>query len=229
MYTNVNLEAAIGVLGLMATGFCLFVAGLVFLHALVKRKRERAKRVLMVSLAGVGIYALLVAAFALSSEGRVLARGEEKYFCEIDCHLAYSVLHVRTTKTLGEGSGRATAQGMFHVVTVKTRFDEQTVSPRRGNQPLMPNSRVARIYDERGRSFEPSAEGQHALERLPGGAGKPLTTPLRPGEAYTTEFVFDLPADVKNPRLLINEGKAVTHFIIGHENSFLHKKTEFQI
>jgi hypothetical protein len=229
MYTNVNLEAALGVLGFLGTGFCLFVAALVLLHALKTRRRERARRVLAASVAGVAAYAFLVVAFSLSSSEHVLARGEEKYFCEIDCHLAYSVLHVRQTKTLGEGAQQATANGMFHVVTLKTRFDEQTVSPRRGTQPLTPNSRVARVFAGDGRRFEVSSEGQRALEQSPEGAGKPLATPLRPGEAYTTELVFDLPPDVKNPRLLINAGEVVTHFIIGHENSFLHKKTGFQI
>jgi hypothetical protein len=41
--------------------------------------------------------------------------------------------------------------------------------------------------------------------------------------------VFDLPADVKQAKLLINEGDWITHLVIGHENSPLHKKTAFQI
>jgi len=60
-------------------------------------------------------------------------------------------------------------------------------------------------------------------------SGKPLTAPLRPSESYTTDIVFDLPADVKSATLLVNEGDFVTHFIIGHENSFLHRKTRFRL
>jgi hypothetical protein len=56
-----------------------------------------------------------------------------------------------------------------------------------------------------------------------------MTIPLRPGESYSTTLVFDLPADISNPTLLIREGEFVTHLVIGHENSFLHKKTWFQI
>jgi len=56
-----------------------------------------------------------------------------------------------------------------------------------------------------------------------------MTVPLRPSENYSTTLVFDLPVDVKNPTLLIREGEFVTHLVIGHENSFLHKKTRFQI
>ena len=60
-------------------------------------------------------------------------------------------------------------------------------------------------------------------------AGTAMTIPLRPGESYSTTLVFDLPTDIKNPTLLIHEGELLTHFVIGHENSFLHKKTRFQI
>jgi hypothetical protein len=67
-----------------------------------------------------------------------------------------------------------------------------------------------------------------ALDATPA-SNTPLTAPLRPGESYTTEVVFDLPADVKSATLLINEGDFVTHLIIGHENSFLHGKTRFQL
>jgi hypothetical protein len=93
---------------------------------------------------------------------------------------------------------------------------------------LKPNSRVATVLDAEGREYEVSPEGRRALE-LTEGTGMPFTTPLRPGESYTTELVFDLPADVRAPRLLLREGEAVTHFIIGHENSPLHKKTAFQL
>lgn len=228
MNTNVNLEAPVGVLGFLGLGFCLFVAVLIVLYALTTKRRALAGRVVLMAAALVGFYCICLCVFSLSSAGKVLARGEEKYFCELDCHLAYSVADVRTTKVIGEGQARAVARGMFYVVTIRTRFDEETISPRRGDRPLTPNSRDLRVYAADGSRYELSAEGQRALE-LSGGAGTPLTTALRPGEAYTTNLVFDLPPDVKSPRLLINEDAVVTHFIIGHENSLLHKKTEFQI
>jgi len=52
---------------------------------------------------------------------------------------------------------------------------------------------------------------------------------LRPGESYASSVVFDLPAEAKNPVLLINEGEWITHLVIGHENSPLHKQTKFQL
>ncbi|MBA2338904.1 MAG: DUF4352 domain-containing protein [Pyrinomonadaceae bacterium] len=228
MNTNVNLDAALGVLAFLGTGFCLLLMGAIFLHALIVHKRNRAGKVLLMALIGVGLYAGLLLAFSFISGEKALAQNEEKHFCEIDCHLAYSVTNVERTKTIGSGANQATANGVFYVVTLKTRFDEKTISSQRGTEQLTPNSRVASITDEKGRRSAPSPEGTRALE-LSGEAGTPFTTALRPGESYTTRLAFDLPVETKDAQLLINEGELVTHFIIGHENSFLHKKTEFRL
>ena len=134
----------------------------------------------------------------------------------------------KQTKTIGTAPNQATANGLFTAVTIKTRFDETTIGANRGNSQLYPNSRVLTVVDEQGRKYSPSPEGQKALE-LSGVVGTPITTPLRPGESYTTTVAFDLPADARNPTLLINEGGLETRFIIGHENSLLHKKTRFQL
>jgi len=50
---------------------------------------------------------------------------------------------------------------------------------------------------------------------------------LRPGESYTTDSVFDVPQDARGLRLLITEDDPETRFVIGHENSLLHKKICF--
>jgi hypothetical protein len=228
MNTNVNLEAAAGVLALMGTGLLLSALGAVVVYALIKRKRALARKVLFAGAAFVVLYVGGMIAFSLVSSEKVLARGEEKYFCEIDCHLAYAVVGVRRAKTLGNPPEQANAGGEFYVVTVRTRFDENTITPTRGDFPLSPNPRDVAAADAQGRRYTVSAEGQRALE-LSGTAGKPISTPLRPGESYTTELVFDLPPDATNPILLINESMLPTRFIIGHENSFLHKQTKFRL
>jgi hypothetical protein len=226
--TNVNLAAPVGVLCFLGACFAMAALGLVTLHALVVRRFGRA-RVTLVMLAGVlAVYFGLVLVFSLASGEKVLARGEEKHFCEIDCHLAYSVADVRRAKSIGDGASAATARGEFYVVTVKTRFDETTISPTRGSGQLYPNPRSVSVFDGRGHSYPISEEGQRALAAS-GSAGTPLDTPLRPGESYTTELAFDLPPDAGDPVLLINESDLPTHFIIGHENSPLHKKTEFKL
>ena len=228
MYTNVNLAAPVGVLLFLGTGFLLFVAGLVLIYSVI-RKRFGLTRFALIGIAAIaGLYLGVMLIFSFVSSEKVLARGQEKHFCEIDCHLAYSVTDVRETKILGDAPHQVTAAGTFRVVTIKTRFDETTISSTRGNGQLYPNSRVLAVIDEAGKKYFPSTPGQIAFESSQGG-GTPLTTPLQPSEIYATTFVFDLPADIQNPTLLIREDEDVTRFIIGHENSPLHKKTRFQI
>ena len=228
MDTNVNLAAPVGVLAFLGACFAALLLFSVLAFAVTTRRGWLAKRVLQLALMCAGVYFGLLLAFSLASSERVLALGQEKHFCEVDCHLAYSVMDVRKTKTLGNQPNPTTAQGMFYVVTLKVRFDETTISPTRGNGLLYPNSRVLAVMDDQGRKYEMSVEGQKALEMVEGKQTS-IQTPLRPGEFYLTRLVFDLPADATGARLLINEGDLPTHFIIGHENSPLHKKTEFRL
>jgi hypothetical protein len=214
MYTNVNLAAPVGVLAFLGAGLLIFVAALALVGSLIARKLPLAKFVLIAMLVISAIYVGAILAFSLTSHEQVLARGEEKHFCEIDCHLAYSIASTSQSKTFAQ----ATANAAFTVVTIKTRFDEATIAPWRGNGLLYPNSRVLTLFDERGNRYAPTAQ-----------SGTPLTSPLRPAESYTTDIAFDLPADAKPTVLLINEGEWETHFVIGHENSPLHKKTRFQL
>ena len=218
MYTNVNLAAPIGVLAFLGTGLLILVAALTLVGSLVARRFRFAKFVLIAMLAIAGVYLGATLAFSLAGREKVLARGEEKHFCEIDCHLAYSIANVRQTRTLGDAPTQSSARGIYTIVTIKTRFDETTIASWRGNGLLYPNSRVLTLFDERGNKYATTSQ-----------SGSPLTAPLRPGESYATEAVFDLPADVKSATLLINEGEWETHFVIGHENSFLHGKTRFQL
>src|SRR5713226_5099767 len=228
MNTNVNLAAPVGVLAFLGTGLVFCVSALVLVGSLIARKFRFARIVLVVMLFIAGVYLAAMLGFSLASHEKVLARGEEKHFCEIDCHLAYSIANVRQTKTLGNAPNQETARGVYTIVTIKTRFDESTIAPWRGNGLLYPNSRVLTLVDERGKKHVPANAALPVLDASQT-SGTPLTAPLRPGESYTTEIVFDLPADAKSATLLINEGDFVTHFIIGHENSFLHGKTRLQL
>ena len=218
MNTNVNLAAPVGALALLGTGFVLFVTAIFLIQSLIARKRWRAKIVLVMMVTVCCLYLATILIFSFSSHEKLLVRGEEKHFCELDCHLAYSIANTQQTKTLGESAKPASAQRVFAVVTIQTRFDETTIAPWRGNGLLYPNSRLLTLIDEGGNRYEPVSQ-----------SGTPLTNPLRPGESYTTDIVFDVPFETKNATLLMNEGDWITHLIIGHENSPLHKKVSFQI
>lgn len=218
MNTNVNLAAPVGVLALLGAGFILSVTAIFLIQSLIVRKWRRAKICLVAMIAICSFYATATLIFSLASHEQLLAAGQEKHFCEIDCHLAYSIGDVRQAKTLGEGEHQSVARGIYEIITVTTRFDETTIAPWRGNALLYPNSRAITLIDDRGNRYAPASEN-----------GTPLTTPLQPGQSYKTEFVFDVPVEVKRTTLLVNESDWITHLIIGHENSLLHKRTSFQI
>lgn len=175
-------------------------------------------------IAGAATYALLMLIFSLSSHEYVLQRGAEKHFCEVDCHLAYSVVDVQKTG-VPPGVSKTATPSTYYVVTLRTCFDETTINPRRGNGILYPNPREVWVVDEHGKRYSPL---------LPfGNMGRiqstPLTQPLRPGESYTTSLLFSLPADVQSPKLFVSNASWPNHLLIGHENSPLHKKAYFAL
>ena len=234
MDANVNLAAPIAALALMIVCGLIFISAVALVFSIVQRRSALAGAAI-IAIAAIGvIYLGLLLVFSFRSGDKVLARGEEKYFCEMDCHLAYSITEVRETKVLedlfnpGDSLDRETASGTFWLVTIRTRFDEKTVSPTRGDAPLNPNPRIVYVLDEHGIRYLPSSEGQLILARSQE-PGKPMSAPIRPGEIYTTTVVFDLPVDVKNPTLLIQDDHPLTRLIIGHENSPFHKKIRFQL
>jgi hypothetical protein len=173
-------------------------------------------------------YFFLLVGVSLASSEKVLPSGGSKYFCEMDCHLAYSVVGVRKAPYIDAELGPATKYGQLVGVRLKTWFDRSTISPRRGDGPLSPNKREVVLIDSENRRFQVSAKGQAAIARshLP---STPLTEALRPGESYTTDLIFEVPADVHGLRLLVTEADSETRFVIGHENSLLHKKIYFDL
>ena len=190
------------------------IAAVVLIQSLIVRRKGRA-RIVLILMGGISAaYLMAVLVFSFASHYKLLGRGEEKHFCELDCHLAYSIVNViQSAPSISDSN-----QSNRTVITIKTRFDETTITPRRGNGLLYPNSRILTLIDDRGTRYTPNTE-----------TGTPLTTALRPGESYTTDLIFNLPDQVRPARLLINEGEWITHLIIGHENSPLHKKAEFQL
>jgi hypothetical protein len=194
--------------------------------------RGVARKIAVIPVIVLGGYVTVLLGASIASREQALPPGEEKYFCEIDCHLAYSVATVDTTKTLGSTSARETASGTFYVISVRTRFDEHTVSPHRGDAPLTPSPRIVTIEDDAGRSYSISQAGQQALENSLGVEWTPLTRPLRPGECYATQLVFDLPSNARGPKLLIAgpaEPEWLGRIIIGEEDSILHKKVYLRL
>src|SRR6266436_5113742 len=220
--------APVVVLFFLGTIFTIGICFLVLLYAAVRRSAFFAKLGGGAILAIAAGYFLLLTGVSFASSEEVLPAGAWKYFCEIDCHIAYSLAGAQTAAALGTEMQPVAAHGKFVVVRVKTWFDERTISAHRGNGPLTPNRRGVLLVDDRGRSFAPSPDGQMTFAQI-SVPSTPLTQPLRPGESYTTDFVFDVPKDAQKLRLLISEDDPETHFVIGHENSLLHKKIYFAV
>ena len=216
-------------LAFLGTIFAGMLASAVFAYGLVRRQPPVR---LWAGLALVAIplgYATLLFGASLTSHENILPQGGKKYFCEIDCHLAYSVERVTRGTTLGIPPNEARAAGEFYRISLKTWFDESTISEHRPKEaPLYPNPRQVYIKDFSGRRFPPSEEGQRALEAS-GVKSTPLTRQLIPGESYITELVFDLPADVREPRLYVGDSDPMSALLIGHEESPLHRKIWFRI
>ena len=212
--SNMNFPAPLAVMAFLAAAGGLFLALAAAAIAWFARKPKLARACLLVVSAGAAVYAGLVYGFSLASRPHILARSQEKYFCEIDCHLAYSLLDVKTEPAAG---------ATHYVVTIRTRFDETTTSPTRPKEvPLTPSPRTVLLVDESsGRKYPPVAM-----------QGTPLQTPLKPSDSYTTQLAFEVPpnTNAKSLRLLITTTPAwPDRVVIGDENSLLHHKTYFAL
>lgn len=207
--SNLNFPAPLAVVGFLAAAGGLFIATGAAVIFWFSRKPKLARRTVVTVGCGAVMYLALLIGFSLASHTRTLAIGQEKYFCEIDCHLAYSVVAVNT-----QPHGTATE----YAVTLRTRFDETTISASRPKEaPLMPSPREARIVDAEGHEYAPTSN-----------EGTSLMTPIRPAESYATRLNFVIPTNASGLRLLVRTIPAwPDHVVIGDENSWLHKKTYF--
>lgn len=211
MNANLNLPAPISAMAFLGTvALLMLLAALAIGFALYRRRNA-----LRVTLAAGGIlvvsYAAAILLFSAASERVVVPRGQEKYFCELDCHIAYSVVNTRFEPTQ-DGAGR-------YVVEVQTRFDPTTIGPHRGNSPLTPSPRTVELLDDAGHSYR-----SHVVQ------GPALTAALRPGESYRTTLVFDVPAAPQHALLwLHSEAMAPETLMIGNELSPLHRKVYLQL
>jgi hypothetical protein len=206
MHTNMNFPAPIAVLGFLAAVAGLALCSLAAVVFAMLHKIKWTRWVGGLVAAGAVVYFGLLFGFSLGSREVTLAPGQEKYFCEIDCHLAYSLQTSR--EEMQDGQRRL-------LLTLRTRFDQTTTAPwRPKDAPLTPNAREVRLVDSRGRSYAPDVM-----------SGTPLTRSLVPAQSYETELIFRLPADASGLRLLITTSGWDERLLIGEENSLGHKKT----
>lgn len=224
MYRNVNLDAHVAALLFLAASLLLLILLLASL-AFYFWKRHWVRHSLLAAATLIVLYVGGVVAFSAFSHEKILSVGQEKYFCELDCHVAYSVQSVQRTKQIGN----IVANGEFYVVTVRGRFDETTTAPSRPHdRPLTPNPLGFTLVDAHGDLINKSAAGQEAWIAAHGPSAS-LFQPLLPGESREATYVFDVPPGMGKPRLLAAFGVFPTQILIGDESSLLHKKTYFAL
>lgn len=182
--------------------------------------------------AGVGIglgawlvaYASILVAVSAASEERVLPRGETKWFCGVylDCHLGVAVEGVRTAAALGEGPTGVRATGRFWIVTLRVENSARRVS-------LALARPSARVIDAAGATYPRALDAERRLRGGPAGLERSIPAAGR----ITVEIVFDLPADIEAPRLLVTEDwlpdRLAELVLIGDDDSLLHAPTTLRI
>jgi len=218
--------APLVIMAFLLTGLSLAVSLIGILGGLLARNRLVVRIALIAGLIVAAGYGVTWTASGLASRERTLAPGERKYFCEIDCHLAYSIVAVERVRELGHGATAARARGDFWIVTLETWFDPSTIAQWRPRDvPLTPNPRRVVMIDAAGHTFSRSSAGQRALEE----PSMSLETPLVPGQSFRTRLVFDLPRDVRAPRVLLTDADPMVALLIGHENAPVHRKAFFAL
>ncbi|HTT22980.1 MAG TPA: hypothetical protein VMG82_28875 [Candidatus Sulfotelmatobacter sp.] len=209
--SNMNFPAPLAVLGFLAASIGLFAAVAAVLIFWFARKPRLVRVAAFVIGSGAVLYLTLLLSFSASSRDTILSRGQEKYFCEIDCHLAYSVVEV---KRYDQGPVAD------YIITLRTRFDETTTSSNRPEgAPLTPSPREVRLIDSEGHEYSSIST-----------VGTSLITPLIPASSYTTQLEFKVSREASGLRLLIETVPDwPDRFVIGDENSLGHKKTYFAL
>jgi hypothetical protein len=188
----------------LGAGFVLFCSAIGAAIAAAARRRTLARRLAAGALSAAVVYGVVLVGVSLLSRDRTLAAGEKKYFCEIDCHLAYSVESVSS----GEKS---------MTVAIRTWFDPSTIASFRGDGPLTPNPRAVFLVDDGGLRYPPST------------SIAPLDRPLRPGESSLTTVSFDVPPGAGPLRLYVGDTPGLENLIVDHENSPFHARTYFAL
>jgi hypothetical protein len=220
--------APIVVLAFLGSAFLLILSLFVCLVAALRKARRVAIASLRVGVAIVLAYVPILFTCAFLSRDATIVPGAWKYFCEIDCHIAYSIGEVQS---ISADAGELQINGpgeKFVIVQLRTWFDPSTISAHRGDGPLMPSERKVRLIDSRGREFVESTQAVRVLQAK-GLHSTPLRTPLRPGESYVSYLVFETPAGTADYRLLVASAEELDAAIWGHEISPFHGKAYFSI
>ena len=211
-------------LALLGTAFLLVASLLVAGVLLARGRRRHAALAAALAPAAGALYGAALLALSFTSRARVLDHAQEKYFCDLDCHLAYCVTDVSFTDTLANAA-LPPPRGRYCLVTVRARFDPTTTAPWRPRDvPVFPSPLELQLVDAGGRTLGVAADAQRALERA-AAAGSSLARPLLPGASATSRFVFDLPEDFHPGLILLRNSEWFRRWALADESSWGHART----
>lgn len=202
-------------IGGLAAAFILLIVALI-----TKKKWLRNLVIIGVPLWLLLHFALLIG-FSLNSQQTFLPNNRAKSFCGFyfGCHLKASVTNVRTAKEIGD----AKAQNLFYIVKIKIENDSK-------DKTLSMTAPEATMIDEGPRLY---SRIEAAEKQLPAGANISFNQPIPPGGSFEKEIVFDLTEPAKELNLSITDTHGINRlleaFLIGDEESLLHKETLFII
>ena len=221
-------HSVLAALALLGAAGCVVAAAAAAALSFAAGRRRLARQIAAAAAAVPFAYAAALVGFSLASRDRTLPIGARKYFCELDCHLAYSLVGYETAGLEGESAGtdspgqaRPRPRVQRVRVRVRTWFDPSTIAPFRGPAPLTPNHRESWIADAAGRRYD--------ADRSVSAAIKPFSQALRPGESYETTLTFDLPPDARPRRLFVGDPSPENRWLIGHEESPGHGRIWFAL
>jgi len=213
----------------------MVVALLAGVYALVMirlswRRREYGKAIATAKLLVVGIALYLAALIAVSivTPQKVASGADEVRLCDAlgDCSLAAYILEVNQKRTLGNPPQEMIAGGVYYLVTVK-------VTSYAANPELKPRELTAVVIDDSGREFSRFPEGERSVFRKLDPKNPFLAQPGPTGGTYKKVFVFDIPADARNPGLIVRAGpwfdRLLQLFVIGDEDSLFHPGTRLPL
>lgn len=204
----------LGILMLLATLGLAAVAGAVLVLARLRQRPLPWRLLLGVGTAWTLAYAALLVGASLSSREQVLDLEETKKFCGfyLDCHMQVAVTRVDTARQVETRR----AAGVFYVVTLRVSSDAVAARLRLLNPRFV-------LRDAAGRRWQPVAVPDPDS----------LSRPIGPAESFVTRVVFDVPPDIAAPQLHVTMGiwadRLIERFLIGDEDSILHRRTVFHI
>ncbi len=147
-------------------------------------------------------YTLLWLLFSVLSTDRIVPYGTDLCFDD----WCASITATEKVASIGQGQDEVHAKGSFVILHVSMSNHAREIAQ-------TPSEPRIHIIDGRGHSWSVSEAGQKALERSTG-KQTDLAAHLELQQSLETQMVFDIPADAKEPKILIEEGPFITNLVL---------------